>query len=246
MNKNTVECFKCHKMGHYKSECPDWDKEANYVEMEEDVLLMARIEEVKTEEEQVWFLDSGCSNYMCGSREWFIEFDNTFKRKVKLGDDRRMSVDGRGKLRLEINGRTQVISDVYFVPGLKNNLFSVGQLQEKRPRVIIEDGVCEIWHKEEKRMIMHSTMSKNRMFIIFTIVRKAKEVEEGRCLQVVEKTNDLWHKRYGHLNNKGLRSLAQKDMVIGMPKLSQEAEEVVCDICMRGKQNRESIPKKSV
>lgn len=157
-----------------------------------------------------------------------------------------MSVDGKGKLRLEINGRAQVISDVYFVPGLKNNLLSVGQLQEKGLRIIIEEGVCEVWHKEEKRMIMHSTMSNNRMFIILAIVREAKEVEEERCLQVMEKTNDLWHRRYGHLNNKGLRTLGEKDMVIGIPKLNHESEEAVCDICMRGKQNRESIPKKSV
>lgn len=116
----------------------------DHVEMEQDLLLMARIEDVKTEEEQVWFLDSGCINHMCGSKECFIELDNTLKRNVKLGDDRRMSVDGRGKLRLEINGRTQVISDVYFVPELKNNLFSMGQLQEKGLRIIIEDGECEI------------------------------------------------------------------------------------------------------
>lgn len=99
-SKENVECFKCHRMGHYKAECPDWDKEANYVEMEEDLLLMAWIENVKTEKEHVWFLDSGCSNHMCGTREWFIELDNTFKRNVRLGDDRRMSVDGKEKLRL--------------------------------------------------------------------------------------------------------------------------------------------------
>ncbi|MCH85552.1 retrovirus-related Pol polyprotein from transposon TNT 1-94, partial [Trifolium medium] len=24
-NKETVECFKCHKLGHYRNECPDWE-----------------------------------------------------------------------------------------------------------------------------------------------------------------------------------------------------------------------------
>lgn len=139
-----------------------------------------------------------------------------------------------------------MISDVYYVPGLKNNLFSVEQLQEKGLRIIIEDGECEVWHKQERKMIMHSTMSNNMMFIILAIIREAKEVKENRCLQMLEKTNDLWHRRFGHLNNQGLKSLVEKNMVIGMPKLSHEGEEAICDICMRGKQNRDIIPKKSV
>ncbi|GAU33764.1 hypothetical protein TSUD_393260 [Trifolium subterraneum] len=40
-SKDSIECFKCHKLGHYRNECPDW--EANYVEHreEEEILLMA-------------------------------------------------------------------------------------------------------------------------------------------------------------------------------------------------------------
>lgn len=171
------------------------------------MLMMAHIEEIENDKEHNRFLDSGCSNHMCGVREWFTNFDHTFRQSVKLGDDRRMMVKGRGSLRLEINGITQEITSIYFVSGFKNNLFSVGQLQQKGLRVLIEDDVCEIWHKKQKRMLMHSTMSRNMMFIIHAKIRKAREVENV-CLQVTEKKENLWHKRFGHLNHKGLRSLA--------------------------------------
>lgn len=240
-----VECYKCHKKGHYKYECPDWEKNANYAELEEDVLLMARVEIVHEEEEHVWFLDSGCSNHMCGTRSWFGDLDSSFRSNVKLGDDRRMKVEGRGNLSMRINGVAHTITSVYFVPGLKNNLLSVGQLQQKGLRIIIEDDVCEIWHKQQRRLLMHSTMSKNRMFIV---VAKMKQTDEGeKCFQVSEgKTEELWHKRLGHLSHKGMQELAEKEMVLGLTPFKMSERKSLCDVCMKGKQNRESIPKKSV
>lgn len=69
-------------------------------------------------------------------------------------------------LRLKINDTTQVISTVYFVPSLKNNLLSVGQLQHKRLKTIVENNACEICHKQLRRLIMLSTMTSNRMFVV--------------------------------------------------------------------------------
>ena len=218
-NKEHIECYKCHKFGHFKFECPSWEKEANYAEMEEDILLMAHVDTLEESQEHIWFFDSGCSNHMCGTKEWFMEFESNFRQSVKLGDDRRMMVEGRGSLRLEINGIITVITSVYYIPGLKNNLFSVGQLQEKGLQIIIEDGVCEIWSKQQKRLIIYSNMSKNRMFMVKACVKKAKE-EETKCLQVTEKSDQLWHKRFGHLNTRSLRSLAEKNMVRGLPTLT--------------------------
>ena len=34
-NKALVECYKCHKLGHFQYECPSWEKEAHYAELDE-------------------------------------------------------------------------------------------------------------------------------------------------------------------------------------------------------------------
>lgn len=68
---------------------------------------------------------------MCGERDWLVYFDKNLSKNVKLGDDRIMMVKGNGSIQLQINGSVQLITSVYFVPGLKSNLLNVSQLQEK-------------------------------------------------------------------------------------------------------------------
>jgi len=50
---------------------------------------------------------------------------------VKLGNDTTLEVAAKGNIRIQINNTAHVISDVYYVPKLKTNLLSLGQLQEK-------------------------------------------------------------------------------------------------------------------
>ncbi|XP_050878599.1 uncharacterized protein LOC127082406 [Lathyrus oleraceus] len=71
LNKAIVECFKYHKLGHFQHECPDWEKKANYTELEEEeeLLLMAYEEMCQPTQEEAWFLDSGCSNHMTGNKK---------------------------------------------------------------------------------------------------------------------------------------------------------------------------------
>ncbi|RVW58632.1 hypothetical protein CK203_116858 [Vitis vinifera] len=82
-----VECWKKERQ----------EKQANYVEQEEDQvkLFMAYNEEVVSSN-NIWFLDSGCSNHMTGIKSLFKELDESHKLKVKLGDDKQVQVEGKG------------------------------------------------------------------------------------------------------------------------------------------------------
>ncbi|KAJ8775178.1 hypothetical protein K2173_020182 [Erythroxylum novogranatense] len=78
-NKATVECFRCHKLGHFQYECP-MEGKANYAEIDEeegDILLMAYTP-IQEKKEEVWFLDSGCSNHMTRDKSWFYKLDEDF------------------------------------------------------------------------------------------------------------------------------------------------------------------------
>ena len=53
LNKAIIECFKCHKLGHFPYECPNWEKKANYAEFEEEKqLLLMSYEELHQKKEK--------------------------------------------------------------------------------------------------------------------------------------------------------------------------------------------------
>jgi hypothetical protein len=53
-------------------------------------------------------------------------------------------------------------------------------------------------------------------------------------------TEELWHRRYGHLNQNDLVLLQKKLMVEGLPVLKNE--HIECEACALGKQHREEFP----
>lgn len=164
-DKSTIECYNCHQLGHFQSECPSKKKEANYAEVEEEMLLMSYVDANKASKEDMWFLDSGCSNHMCAKKIFFSDLDETFKETVRLGNNSSMRVMGKGNIRLQVNEITQVITGVFYIPELKNNLLSIGQLQEKGLAILIQGGKCKIYHPT-RGLIVETKMSSNRMFIL--------------------------------------------------------------------------------
>lgn len=75
----------------------------------------------------IWFLDSGRSNHMIGNSGLFASLDDSMKSGVKLGNDSKVSIIGKGVINiLTKNGEKRYILEVLCVPSLKHNLMSVG------------------------------------------------------------------------------------------------------------------------
>ena len=78
------------------------------------MLLMSYVDGNEAGRDHMWFLDFGCNNHICGKRELFSQFDNNFKKQVKLGNDTSLIMQGKGNIRIKINGFMQVITKVFF------------------------------------------------------------------------------------------------------------------------------------
>ncbi|KAL5767185.1 hypothetical protein ACOSQ2_013968 [Xanthoceras sorbifolium] len=98
-------------------------KEANDIEElsidelqknEEEVSLLMACHVNKETQQNMWYLDTGCSNHMCGDKKVFSDLHESFRNTVKFCDNSTISENS-----------THIISNVLFVPDLKTNLLSV-------------------------------------------------------------------------------------------------------------------------
>ena len=66
------------------------------------MLLMAYMDMNEANREDMWFLNLGCSNHMCGKKEYFSNFDGSFRDLVLLGNNSSMVVIGKGNILLRV------------------------------------------------------------------------------------------------------------------------------------------------
>lgn len=131
----------------------------------------------------------------------------------------------------------RVVTHVYYVLELKNNLLSLKQLQEKDLRLTIQNK-CNVVHPE-KGLIMEIQMSANRMFMLTTTMRA-----ETTCLRAgVEDNSQLRDNKVGHLSYDDLETLVSMQMVTRCLHITTPQN--LCAHCLAGKQHRNSMPKKS-
>ena len=55
--------------------------------------------------------------------------------------------------------------------------------------------------------------------------------------------SELWHLRFGHLNFDSLKLLKNREMVIGLPPITNEMK--ICEGCIYGKMHRSPFPTSS-
>lgn len=241
-DKSQIQCYSCHKYGHYASECrvPNnkVEEKSNYVEekIEEKATLFLARKENDGGQENSWYLDTGASNHMCGKRDMFVELDESVSGNVSFGDDSKVEVKGRGNILIRLkDGRQQFISNVYYMPNMRSNILSLGQLLEKGYDIHMKDHNLSI-KNDKNNLIAKVPMTKNRMFMINI------QNDVAKCLKACYKDASwLWHLRFGHLNFGGLELLSKKKMVRGLPSINHPDQ--LCEGCLLGKQFRKPFSK---
>ncbi|RVW88147.1 Retrovirus-related Pol polyprotein from transposon TNT 1-94 [Vitis vinifera] len=162
-------------------------------------------------------IDSGCTHHMCHNATVFKDLDKTYNSTVKVGNGGYVDVKGRDTVAVKRNSCIKLIFDVLFVPVISQNLLSVGQMLEKQYSLQFKDNQCIIFDPYEEKLLCVKMKSKN-----FAI--NWENAAEYAYVGVTQSVSNLWHKRFGHFNQRGLVELKKLELVEDMPNVSDEAQ----------------------
>ncbi|KAF7814831.1 Retrovirus-related Pol polyprotein from transposon TNT 1-94 [Senna tora] len=118
--------------------------------------------------ENVWYLNTGCSNHMCGKNELFSSLDESFNSSAKFGNNANIPILGKCQISIRLKDGTQILfmmfsSLSFFALGLHYNLLSMGQLSEKGYDMRVHQGFCTLFDKND-RFVAKVKMTPNRLF----------------------------------------------------------------------------------
>jgi hypothetical protein len=185
-----------------------------------------------------WYLDTSATNHMTGRGNVLSELDRAMQGTVKFRDGSIINIYGKGTIIFSgHHGEHKVLTDVYWIPRLKNSIISIGQMDEGGTHVLIEGGV--LWVSDQRhRLLAQVQRTENRMYRL--------ELQVARPLYPTVHQDDNawgWHERLGHVNFGSLERMGRLEMVCGLPPISHA--EQFCDTYVLAKHRRGIFLKQS-
>ncbi|KAM2990086.1 hypothetical protein FF2_003976 [Malus domestica] len=92
-----------------------------------------------------WYIDSGCNNHMIRNADLLVDIRTNVAGKVQTPTGALVIVAGMGSLEIDTNKGKKYIRKVMYIPGLKENLLSVGQTDEHGYYLLFGEGICSIF-----------------------------------------------------------------------------------------------------
>ncbi|GKA52918.1 retrovirus-related pol polyprotein from transposon TNT 1-94, partial [Tanacetum coccineum] len=131
---------------------------------------------------------------------------------------------------------------VYYVEGLRHNLFSVGQFCDGDLEVPFRSKTCYVRNLEGEDLLM-GTRDSN----LYTISISYMAASSPVCLMSKATTRKswLWHRSLLYLNFNTINQLTKQDLVDGIPEFKYDKDHL-CSACEQGKRKKSILKPKLV
>lgn len=248
--KVTGKCHYCHKPGHYIKSCRKWiadgrppknpESRSNPENAAINNVLCTTVCEIQICENSCdWYIDNGATRHITNNPSCFVDFQKfTVPHTVQSAGKELLTAVGKGTVRVisrENNKQLMLsLSDVWYVPSINLNLFSVLAAQDRHLNnsqfVSTATECClsinnQVWIRGTRQV--NGSLYKSNLMTI----SPEKPVEINVATD--SSTLQLYHERFGHQDKRHVKSVLQKELNINV-RLDKE----LCEPCVYGKSHR--------
>nr|GEV94256.1 copia protein [Tanacetum cinerariifolium] len=236
--KINVQCYNCNGKGHYARECPKPRvRDANRETHQKQMILATKDEDGKLTYDVEFIseiVDSGCLKHMSRNLKMLRNFVEKFTNIIRFGNDNFAAITRYGEY---VQGNL-TICHIYYVEGLRHNLFSIGQFCDGDLEVVFRSNTSYIQNLEGEDLLTRSRYSNLHTISIFETVASAPIFLMSKATST---KSWLWHRRLSHLNLGTINHLTKQDLVDGLLRFKYDKDHLR-SACEQGKSKMATFP----
>ena len=253
-SKSDKECTYCHKKGHTEDYC--WKKKKADSKAESkaestkknepaDIALTSYLDDVVlsaiVKEKNFFLCDSGATTHMTNSVENLTNVKE-IDRSVTIGNGGSVKATKVGSMKTVLNddkGNSVNVTfeDVIYVPELKFNLLSVGQIAKKGAAVVYDkDGAHLDLTSKNKGKVRLTSVGNGNVFgiAIDPAMQATAALEEGKSVDI-----NKYHSMLGHVGEDATRKTAE---YFGLKVVGKMP---LCEPCALAKSKQKKVSKET-
>ncbi|KAE8660874.1 hypothetical protein F3Y22_tig00116946pilonHSYRG00054 [Hibiscus syriacus] len=201
------------RMGHKKMECRSFKRE----QKAGNILNIVY-------DDNSWIVDFGASFHVTPHGSFFSSYLSGDFGMVQMGNQDRSKIVGIGDIILTTSSRCKLIlKDVRHVPAMRLNLIYTRKLDDAGLINYFGEGK---WKFTKGSLIMARGKKQGSLYVMQSKLYKGK-------VNITTEDVEVWHKRLGHISDKGLHMLARKQLLSDVKGKPLDP----CAHCLAGKQH---------
>ncbi|KAH9501587.1 hypothetical protein DERF_012423 [Dermatophagoides farinae] len=245
--KKNFRCFKCHKEGHIRKNCPLLKNSNESKDSKPKVTLMALSKAGIADRPEVMpkpsydddyqyceiFADGGASVHTFNDRKYFIDIEPYNGAEI-TSPGGISHASGIGSVELEChdgkNWTIVTLTNSLLIEKSPMNMISLGQLSKHRNIHFGGDFNCTVIYRDGKPFIYADRSQKyTNVYEVRARIPKKRVI-----MMAVGESLAVWHERYNHVDARTILSMANKSLVGGLPtRLNNDMG--FCKSCCNGK-----------
>ena len=204
------------------------NQKTNTIDAKGDIMIVIDDGYVSLEnQDSNWVIDSSASFHVPSHSDFFTSYKNGDFGNVRMGNSGVSKIVGIGDVCIETSiGNKLVPKDVRHVPDIRRNLISTGRLDDEGFTNSFGESK---WKLTKGSLVVAKGKKQNTLYVMESKLHKGEINVAQRDVSI-----ELWHRRLGHISEKGLQTLSRKQFFPNLHGVPLKT----CDHCLVGKAHR--------